>query len=134
MRRGLERMAMVLTLALGAGALMYAQDYPYSNYPYRGDDRGGYGYYGNDPSRVGYMDGMRDGQHDMYKGHRFRPQHAGNFRHADRGYDHHFGPKWQYKQAYRNGYMRGYQRGYGQGYRGGYRQRDPDDYERGYRY
>jgi hypothetical protein len=134
MRRRLQNLALAFTLALGAGALMYGQQYPQQYPDNRPYDRGGYGYSGNDASGIGYGDGLRDGQHDWYTGHRFRPEHSGNFKHADRGYDHHFGPKWQYKQAYRDGYVRGYQRGYGEQYRGGYRRGDQDDYGRGYRY
>jgi len=149
MRQAFQRVAMLAALGIGAGALVYAQDYPYyGNVPYRNGDGYGSGYGGYDPGRIGYMDGQRDGQRDLYTGHSYRPTHDGNFKHADRGYNHHFGPKWQYKQAYRDGYMRGYERGYAQqgqrGYRRGWddRRRDyPDGYrqsypydDRGYRY
>ena len=136
MRRIFQQSVLLLTLLLGAGALLFAQEYP----PYGGGPDGrynggrGYGYYGNDPSRIGFMDGERDGQHDFYTGHSYRPTHDHNFKHADRGYDHHFGPKWQYKETYRDAYVQGYQRGYGQGGRGGYRRGYPRDYDRGYRW
>jgi hypothetical protein len=98
------------------------------------DSRSGYGYYAKDPAtRIGFMDGMRHGQRDLYTGHSYRPTHDGDFRHADRGYDHHFGPKWEYKNSYREAYLRGYQQGYAPGNRG-YRRAYPDYYNRGYRY
>jgi hypothetical protein len=122
MRRGFQVMATVLTLtlALAAGALMYGQQAPYyGNPPYAGYS--GSGSYSNDASHIGYMDGVQDGQRDLYTGHGFRPTHDANFRHADRGYGRHLGPKWDYQQAYRDGYMKGYERSYSRGVQRGYR-------------
>ena len=90
------------------GGYSYGNRYPDEAYGSRAG-----GYYGGDPSRIGYQDGMLDGERDVRTGHSFRPTHQDNYKHADRGYHHGMGKKDYYKQSYRSGYMQGYQRGYG---------------------
>lgn len=82
-------------------------------------DGRGYGY-GNgldSVRRIGYEDGVNDGQYDRRTGHSFRPTHDDNFKHADRGYYPGFGGKNYYKQIYREGYEQGYRQGYDNGWR-----------------
>lgn len=120
------RILLTAALALGGAALAgaqdrwgYGQDPYYRNRPY--DNRGGYyggGYQTGGPAyQIGMEDGRRDGQHDYYTRHSFRPEHSGNFKHADRGYRGQFGDKRYYKEQYRDGYLQGYR----MGYRGGSR-------------
>ena len=79
-----------------------------------GDDR----YYGRNYQtqayNFGFEDGLRIGSQDRNTGHSFRPTHGDRYDDADRGYDHSFGDKGDYKNAYRSGYVAGYQRGYNQ--------------------
>ena len=121
------RVGLTIAVALGAAGLASAQ----GQYPYRGDPSGG-GYYRGNPYgqqgydrydrggagpayQIGFDDGRRDGERDAYTGHSFRPTHSGNYHHADRGYNHEFGPKQFYKDTYRSGYTEGYRAGYEQG-------------------
>ncbi len=94
----------VMTLALGGAA--HAQDrQPYP--PYAGDRRGGSPAY-----QLGMEDGRRDGERDMMRRHNFRPEHSGNFKHADRGYQRFFGDRRYYREQYRAGFLAGYRMGY----------------------
>lgn len=117
------QLAIVGALALGIGVSAHAQGYPYQypyerGYPSYGYDRGPRD--GSPAYQIGREDGRRDGEHDLMTGHSFRPEHSGNFHHADRGYRHYFGDKQYYRDQYRAGYMEGYQRGYRSGGYGGY--------------
>jgi hypothetical protein len=115
------RIGITIAIALGVAALASAQG-QYG--PPRGN---GYGYGYGQPGygradrgagpafQIGIEDGRRDGERDAFTGHSFRPEHSGNFHHADRGYRREYGPKQMYKDAYRSGYMEGYRSGYGQG-------------------
>ena len=89
----------------------------YEGRPYYGngffDDR----YWGEGlkvAERFGFEDGVNDGRNDFLGGRRFRPEHSGNYKHADHGYDGRFGDKGRYKDVYRHAYQRGYEEGYRQ--------------------
>ena len=110
------QLLLTVAVALGMGATAHAQyrDYQYGGgYPsYGGYDRRR----GGSPAyQVGLEDGRRDGEHDMYRRHSFRPEQNSNFRHADRGYRGFFGDKRYYKEQYRAGYLEGYRMGYRSG-------------------
>lgn len=118
--------ALAATASLAFGSLAWGQNWG------RYDDDGYYNSY-NDVReqgyRRGYDDGLRKGQYDADRGHRFK------FKNDDwedsRGFEHWMGNKGEYKRAYREGYERGYRRGYGSyGYRDrdGYRWHDRDDW------
>jgi hypothetical protein len=77
--------------------------------------RGAYGNVRGQAGRIGYRDGINDGQHDRSTGHSFRPTQDDNYKNADRGYSSSFGDKQSYKNAYRQGYEQGYQQGYNAG-------------------
>jgi hypothetical protein len=110
------QLLLTVAVALGMGAPAHAQ---YRNYQYGGGYPGSGGYErgrGASPAyQIGLEDGRRDGEHDMYGRHSFRPEHSSNFRHADRGYRGFFGDKRFYKEQYRAGYIEGYRMGYGNG-------------------
>jgi len=121
------RFGVIALMALGAAALASAQG-QYAPYGQPGYGQPGYGQpgYGQQGGRydrrgggpayqIGFEDGRRDGERDAFSGHSFRPEHSGNFHHADRGYRRDFGPKQWYKDTYRSGYTEGYRAGYGQG-------------------
>ena len=66
----------------------------------------------------GFRDGTIDGRKDWDRHAGFRPTHNESYKHADRGYDRHFGDKGRYKEEYRQAYTRGYEdayRGHGHG-------------------
>lgn len=77
----------------------------------------------------GYEDGMRHGAQDRARrvGYDYKSDH---WRHADRGYQRHFGSRGQYRKAYRAGYERGYADAYNGHQSGGWgwgrRDRDRD--------
>jgi len=107
------QVVLTAALALGMGASAHAQyrDSQYGGgYPsYGGYERGR----GASPAyQIGMEDGRRDGEHDMYRRHSFRPEQNSNFHHADRGYRGYFGDKRYYKEQYRAGYLEGYRMGY----------------------
>lgn len=116
--------ALAATASLAFGSLAWGQNwgrYDNDGYNYSYQDAREQGY------RRGYDDGLRKGQSDADRGHRFK------FKNDDwedsRGFEHWMGDKRDYKRAYRDGYERGYRRGYGyNGYRDGYRWRDRDDW------
>jgi len=105
----------------------YIHGYREVNAAWRGDGDGDRddGYYGGGrPNGIYYMgparqfgsqDGFNDGVNDRRTGHSYRPTHAGNYKHADRGYDRSFGNKNDYKAAYREAYVQAYQNGYNGG-------------------
>jgi hypothetical protein len=83
---------------------------------YRRDDddygrRDGRGFR-NQAREFGYTDGVRDGQNDAHDGRRYRPEHDGDYKHADRGYSSAFGDRDFYRQQYRQAYLEGYRYGY----------------------
>ncbi len=80
---------------------------------YRNGRGGNQSYARNQGYRIGYQDGLNDGRRDFDSRHKFQPEKAGNYKHADRGYNSSFGDKNSYKQVYRNGYLQGYRAGYG---------------------
>jgi len=109
-----RKMTFVLALAVGLSGSAWAQDRPSSGYranePY-GAPRG---YEGHDYAReIGYNDGVNDGSIDRRYNRGYRPERDSNFKHADHGYDRHYGDKHAYKEAYRDGYLEGYRRGFG---------------------
>jgi len=85
-------------------AYNYHDDHNYGRYDGRG--------FRNQAREFGYTDGVRDGQNDAHDGRRYRPEHDGNYKHADRGYTSAFGDKDFYRQQYRQAYLQGYQYGY----------------------
>jgi hypothetical protein len=62
--------------------------------------------------RVGYQDGLIDGEKDLRHNKDFRPSKHDGYKDGDHGYSHDCGAKKEYKREYREGYMAGYQRGY----------------------
>ena len=107
----------------------YNQGYQNGGRQYGQNDRAGtgqsgnvqYGRYGGEAGRIGYQDGMNDGQTDRRTGHSNRPTQGDNYKHASRGYNSSFGSLSQYKAAYRQAYLQAYPQGYQQGYDRGYR-------------
>ena len=65
-----------------------------------------------DSRDVGYATGYRDGQwyadQDLRARRPFAPEQTSGYKHADHGYDKHYGDKQQYAQRYRQGLVEGY--------------------------
>ena len=92
----------------------YEEAYNDSRYPgHPGDDDSGRVYGRRSVGfRVGYQDGLIDGEKDRRHNKDFRPSKHDRYEDADHAYSHDYGPKKEYKREYREGYMAGYQRGY----------------------
>jgi len=90
----------------------YRAGFASAGYAWRSDERDYYHDLRARAREFGYQDGLRDGEHDRYTGHSYRPTHDDNYKHADRGYDPSYGDKHQYRDEYRVAYSEGYQRGY----------------------
>lgn len=67
---------------------------------------------------TGMRDGYDRGVEDLRHGRRPDVTRQKWYRKADRDYDHHYGPKEQYRVEYRRGFERGYDRAYREAYRG----------------
>jgi hypothetical protein len=69
----------------------------------------------------GYRDGIDKGRDDGHDRDRYDPRHHKWYREGDRGYNRHYGSRYQYEAAYRQGFLRGYDDGYRQNsyHRGG---------------
>ncbi len=60
----------------------------------------------------GFRQGMENGERDARRGRRFDIDRDRDFRNADWGYRHEFGPRDEYRRVFRDGYRAGYEQGY----------------------
>jgi len=89
-----------------------------SAYPYGYERRGAF-------EQRAFDNGVRDGYDrgiDDLRHHRSPDiDRQKRYRHADRDYDHHYGPREAYRVEYRRGFEQGYDRAYREGWRGDWR-------------
>jgi hypothetical protein len=108
--------------AFNGGNGRWGNNGQYSHSGHWNHNNNAYGNSGRQAERIGYQDGVNDGQKDRSTGHSFRPTKGDNYKNADRGYSSSFGDKQSYKNSYREGYEQGYEQGYnGGGGRGWHR-------------
>jgi len=113
------RISSVALLTLGAlSTQACATGYQWGSYPYGYERRAGF-------EQRAFENGARDGYDrgiDDLRQHR-RPDINRQkwYRNADRDYDHHYGPKNEYRVEYRRGFEQGYDRAYREAYRESWR-------------
>jgi hypothetical protein len=60
----------------------------------------------------GYEEGFDEGKDDAEDRDRFDYWDDKDYRHADKGYRDHYGPRWDYERGFRSGFEEGYRRAY----------------------
>jgi hypothetical protein len=114
-------MLALATLAAPACATGYGYGPGYRDGGYVYGDRG----YGREVQRLaydnGFHDGVRAGEKDARRHHRFEPSRNGDWRDADDGYHRNYGDREFYRRSFRSGFEAGYSQGFGRYGYDGYR-------------
>jgi hypothetical protein len=112
------RFVPVVALALGVLSTSACA----TGYAYGGQRDRGYGGYGGydrgyaGAERIaydnGFREGIRAGEKDARKHHRFEPRRDGDWRDGDNGYRREYGDRGFYRRNFRNGFEAGYAQGF----------------------
>ena len=77
-----------------------------------GYDRGGYAGVERVAYDNGFREGIREGERDARKRHRYEPTRNGDWRDGDNGYRREYGDRGFYRRNFRSGFEAGYSQGF----------------------